>query len=160
MGSFAVLHATHNLHVLAALAPNDKLSTNDSVFRVFPPSSLRAGSRWWYGEGREKNATRISETVRGSMSATLTHLSIPHSCATTDALAYLRLHEAILNVRQGLRSLAVTYADDAALCSFLNVLHAEIDDFAFLVETPVTNLRRAMGSDAVSKQSCPLRLPQ
>ena len=48
-----------NLHVLSALSQNDKLNTNEDVFDIYAPTSLRGMWRTWYGERRGQNVQLV-----------------------------------------------------------------------------------------------------
>lgn len=70
-----------NLHVLAALAQNDKLLTNDDAFDIHAPTTLRAMWRMWSGESRQTNMQRVRTCIRSAMDFASTSLEEVNSLA-------------------------------------------------------------------------------
>ena len=56
-----------NLVVIGALSHNDKLMTNDDVFDIYIPTTMRALLRTWYRENRGHNVARIRSTVSSAI---------------------------------------------------------------------------------------------
>jgi hypothetical protein len=148
----------HNLHVLGALSQNDKLLTNEDRFDIYCPTTMRSLMRTWYGERRGQNVARVHTTVHAGMhfaSRALeeaTALIQTHAGADgmsdllrfrmdTIAMQHVRMIQALLRARDGLRNLLQTYRDDAALHSKISLVMDEIHDFVSVIEFATKTLR-------------------
>lgn len=133
----------NNLHVLAALSHNDKLMTNDDLFDIYTPTSMRGIVRMWYGENRGQNVQRVRSAIRmaigfattsfDEVNAMLRSEGLEHDGmrlrVDTTAIQYFRMIHALTEARAGLHNLQQTYRDDAASVSQIGILMTEIDDF-------------------------------
>ena len=140
-----------NLHVLAVVSHNDKLMTNDDVFDIYVPTTLRGLMRTWYGERRAQNVQRVRTTVRAGIDfvrQSLVEIGAfrlgPPSEIALDAnrlrietmtLQHHRMVDALRRARGGLTNLVQTYRDDAALASQITLLNEEIADFLSVIES-------------------------
>ena len=153
-----------NLHVLGALSHNDKLMTNDDVFDIYAPTSLRGLIRTFYGERRATNITRVKQTVRaGCAFAGGAHddaMALLRSFGDGDgderlrlrfdrqAVHHLRMCEALTRAKAGLAHLVLTYRDDSASTAAVCLLMTEIDDFFCVMEPHTRRVREELERSA------------
>jgi hypothetical protein len=131
-----------NLGVLCALTQNDKMNTKEEIFIIYVPTALRGLARFWYGETREHNLQKIQACIRDAkqyISSTLNELNLIEknndgsvikqiSIKTQSQLCH-RMLNALKESESGLRSLQITYKDDATFTAQLDILLHEIQDF-------------------------------
>jgi hypothetical protein len=117
-----------NLHVLSQTEPRDKLCTTSTPFNLAPPSAARNMWRMWTGEGRSVNVERVREQVCKAIS----YLEGEDG----SAVAAARVTSALIGAQRGLRTLMVTYADDASIVAQLNVI---CDDITDAVTKPISS---------------------
>ena len=157
----------NNLHVIGALSHNDKLCTADDGFDIYAPTSLRGLWRMWYGERRGQNVQRVRQTVRAGIAFAQRSLEEVHALGErhaaahtealrlrvdTMALQHRRMVDALRRAGAGLQNLLQTYRDDAALHSQIELLIAEMDDFARVI-APHTEALLPRGAALVVAQS-------
>ena len=152
-----------NLHVLGALSHNDKLMTNEDMFDIYAPTSLRGLCRMWYGECRTINITRIRQCVRAGIdftsrsledTATLINSSLAVSLAIPDrqreqmklrvdttAMQHVRMMDGLNRAKGGLHNLLQTYRDDAASASQLHLLIEEIESHITVLQPHADRIR-------------------
>lgn len=133
-----------NLGVIAVLSQNDKINTKDDYFTIYSPTALRGIARLiYYGEGREHNIVKISNCIRDAKAFITTCMNeiYTENEESTDAnfmrkLALSSKHQicnrmitALEKSQDGLKSLKVTYKDDASCTSKLDCLLYEVQDF-------------------------------
>ena len=149
-----------NLHVLGALSHNDKLMTNDDAFDIYAPTSFRAVFRMLYGERRAGNITRVKQAVRAGFAfANAAHDDATTLCARTGGedermqlrvsrlvVQHLRMCEGLFRAKAGLDHLLLTYRDDSASSSSVQLLMAEIDDFFSVMAPHTTRLRQRVSA--------------
>lgn len=146
----------NNLNILAALSQNDKLLTNDDVFDIHSPTTMRALWRFWYREGRGGNVQRVRTCIRCAINFISNSLEEANELAIslqdtdqrsirlkfeTTTMHHLRMLCALKNARNGIQNLLQTYRDDPALQSQVALLKDEIDDFVRLIEPHSSSLR-------------------
>jgi hypothetical protein len=163
----------NNLHVLAAISHNDKLMTNEEIFDIYSPTSLRGLLRMWYGEKRGQNIQRIRQTIRCAFSCATKSLDDTKALMTggnmnasdqmllridTMAMQHIRMCDGLRKAKVGLANLLQTYRDDAALVSQVTLLIGEIDDFVQVITPHTDKLRHRYPSAEVEFRS-PLPLP-
>ena len=139
-----------NLHVIGAIAHNDKLMTNDNAFNIYTPTTIRGFVRTWYSEGRDQNMVRIRSTVHGGIDFSKGMLTdirhYPTSNLSDDDVVsvntlrketmerqFRRMVDALRRAGKGLTNLTHTYRDDAALCSQIWTTVEEISDFVEVI---------------------------
>ena len=143
-----------NLHVLSALSQNDKLNTNEDVFDIYAPTSLRGVWRTWYGEKRGQNVTRVRQTVRAGIAFSHKSLEEVHTLSQssnrlrmeTVALQHLRMVEGLRRAKDGIANLLQTYREDAALSSQITLVMTEVEDFLKVIHPHSEGLRRIESS--------------
>ena len=143
-----------NLHVVGALAHNDKLLTNEDTFDIYAPTSVRGLYRYWYHERRAQNMTRIRQTIQRAMQFVERTLEDAHAVASsssptaidlrldTTVTYHVRMSEALGKACGGLRNMLQTYRDDATLSSQIGLTITEITDFLALMAPRTEALRR------------------
>jgi len=137
----------HNLHVLAVVSHNDKLMTNDDLYDIYAPTSLRGLFRAWYGEKRACNLQRVRSTIRSAMTfaskslddaTDLVRIANEHNHmrlkTDTVVMEHVRMCDGIECAKLGLQNLARTYRDDSTIVSQLQLLISEIDHFLALMQ--------------------------
>lgn len=154
----------NNLHVLAALSHNDKLLTNDDIFGIYSPTSLRGLMRMWYGENRCQNVQRVRTTVRAAISFVEKSLEnvnslIDHRGTDSETSAvtlmelriatmvrhHFRMLSALRNAVGGIQNLLQTYRDDPVLTSQIQSLLDEVEDFFQVIRSHSEALRERYG---------------
>ena len=141
-----------NLHVLAAISHNDKLMTNEDIFDIYSPTSLRGLIRMWYGEKRGQNIQKIRQTVRQAISCATNSMEEAKALILADSnsmtlrvdtmvMQHIRMCDGIVKAKVGLGNMLQTYREDAALASQLHLLVGEIDDFLRVMEPHTFKLR-------------------
>lgn len=148
----------NNLHVLGALSHNDKLMTNEDIFDIYAPTSLRGLFRMWYRERRVTNIARIRQCVRSAINFSSKSLedttalmnSSPSSSPQseqmklridTHAMQHLRMLDGLTRAKGGLHNLLQTYREDAASASQVQLLMEEIEDFIRVLQPHTCKLR-------------------
>ena len=142
-----------NLSVLSALSHADKLNTQEDVFDIYPPTSLRGLVRMWYGERRGQNVVRVRQTLFTAMVSAQKSLEEVHSLRGNGALdtsmkirvdrlalQHLRMVNAMKCSCNGLRNLLETYKTDPALASQITLLIGEVEDFVGLISPHSENV--------------------
>lgn len=115
----------YNLKVCSMIGEHCKLSTGPR-FALRTPTTLRSLSRWWYGEGRERDL----ETLRGLLSAAV---NLVHVCLVEEArggrgLSSRRIVEAVYEAERGIRVLLRTYHECSETCAKLELMLQEMRD--------------------------------
>lgn len=147
-----------NLHVIGALAHNDKLMTNDEIFDIYSPTLFQGVWRMVYRENRMQNINRIRNAIRAGMQLAQKYMDeivILWSSARQDVdltqlryridtlgMQYLRICEALENAKGGMANLHHTYKDDSALVSQLQLLSSEVADFQTVMSTYTNNVKQ------------------
>lgn len=155
-----------NLNVIAAVAQNDKLMTNEDQFDIYTPTSLRGVMRAWYGERRAQNIQRIRTTVRSAMAFSSTYLDDANALINegakndpvciridTHALHHTRMCDALRKCTIGLTNMLQTYREDAAIASQLSSLVVEITDYLNVIEPYSKPVRLRVSSPPPSSSS-------
>ena len=137
----------NNLHVLASVSHNDKLMTNEDMFGIYEPTSMRGLMRMWYGERRGQNVQRVRHTVRSGMAYAQQYLDESAHISTapgpmptarlrgdTVALQHVRMVDALRASLGGLTNMLQTYREDAALTSQISGLVQEVTDFLTVLD--------------------------
>lgn len=164
-----------NLHVLGALSHNDKLLTNDDLFDIYSPTSLRGLLRMWYGERRSQNIQRVRHTVRAGIDCARVLLEDANTIRLTSSekqrikfdtivAQHERMCDGLAKARTGLSNLLLTYREDAALTSQIQLLMSEIEDFGKVIRphsvrlqgaSPVSSTVSTCGSPPPARDSPP-----
>lgn len=147
----------NNLNVLAALSHNDKLLTNDDCFNIHAPTTFRAMYRFWSGERRGTNVTRIRNCIRSAIEFVKSSLEEVTAVSTmeggqvsldvnklrleTTAVQHFRMVNALSKCRGGIGNLLQTYRDDPALASQIQCLVEEITDFLKVLDSHSQTLK-------------------
>ena len=146
-------HVLHNLYVLSQVTQNDKLLTNQDLFTIHPPTSLRGAWRYWNGEDRASNMSRIRACVRQGTAFASHSLTEANDLWESDASDIMRLRvrtsvqhhfrmlEGLLRSTHGLENMLTTYRDDPVLTSQIHLLVSEIKDFVSIIEPHSLSLR-------------------
>lgn len=138
-----------NLVVVSMLKQHDKLITNTDTYAIYPPTVLRGVCRKWYGETRELNVQRVTETVHTAIETV--HRMVRRNAEAVVAgasssspeeewqlqqerLQCNRLVDALSEARRGLTNMIDTYADDTSFQVRLRVLSDRVNDFLVTVE--------------------------
>ena len=148
----------NNLHVLASVSHNDKLMTNEDLFDIYEPTSMRGLMRMWYGERRGQNVQRVRHTVRSGMTYAQQYLDeSAHLGSTTGpmptarlrgdtvALQHVRMVDALRASLSGLTNMLQTYREDAALTSQISGLVQEVTDFLTVLDPYSRPVRERCG---------------
>jgi hypothetical protein len=143
----------NNLHVLGALSHNDKLLTNCDTFDIYSPTSMRGLFRMLYGERRYQNVARVRQALRAAIGFSSRSLedadALRQSASSspqmrlridTTIMQHMRMCEALSVAKGGLQNLLLTYRDDAALVSQLQLLVVEVGDFLRVMEPHTARL--------------------
>lgn len=143
-----------NLHVISAIAHNDKLLTNGDDFNIYSPTSLRGLFRAWYGEGRTQNVARIRQQIQNGIK--FATKSLDDATALLErrdenmqmrlrvesiVSQHMRMMRALEAASTGLTNLSQTYRDDAALTSQLALAVSEVQDFVATLKPLSVTLR-------------------
>tara|TARA_B110000008_G_C16939610_1_gene551906 strand:- start:933 stop:1424 length:492 start_codon:yes stop_codon:yes gene_type:complete len=129
-----------NLAVIAALTQNDKINTKDDAFTIYVPTHLRGMTRMIYGETREHNIFRIQTCIREAKQYIQSRISEISNTSNDDTISKkfsmsiqtkqcTRMLHALKQSETGLKSLQITYKDDASYTAQLQILLDEISDF-------------------------------
>lgn len=131
-----------NINVISSVRQNDKLLTQQDIFIVYEPTSLRGLLRMlYYRENREQNVTKIQCTIREAkryvesvLSCTKSHTRTEESFSTvlqqtTQTQTCCRMIEALSNCDKGLHNMEETYRDDSSISVKIKMLRDEIKDF-------------------------------
>ena len=138
-----------NMSVIAALAQNDKLMTDTEPFSVYMPTSIRGVVRFWYGETRTSNISKIQSCIRFAKAYITTTLS-EYSGSAPEREAFsvqicnqekmqfcVRMLDTLRRCIIGLENLKQTYRDDVTTGCLLQSLVDEINDFIVTTDTVV-----------------------
>ena len=136
--------ALKNLSILASLSQNDKLNTNEDIYTIYIPTSVRGMVRFWYSEKRSSNIVKIHETVR---TATKFVRQIITECENENfnyqkelkLQQCKRMVQSIIKSTKGLENLKQTYRDDHAITVNIQLIIDEIEDFITLINKNISN---------------------
>lgn len=158
-----------NLRVLGELSHNDKLQTNDDIFDIHSPTTMRALYRFWYRENRANNVQRVRQCVRNAMDfveRTIDHAESmrlrPGHAQVADAarlrvetatLQHFRMVDALRRAGEGLTNLLQTYRDDPALASQLRLIVEDIHTFTTVLKPYSQELQQCFSVSAVSAEN-------
>tara|TARA_B100001778_G_C18568889_1_gene621523 strand:+ start:657 stop:1142 length:486 start_codon:yes stop_codon:yes gene_type:complete len=132
-----------NLGVICALTQNDKINTQDDNFVIYVPTALRGLTRkLWYRESREHNINRLKLTIRDAKNYIINSLNelnekedseqntiLKKIHTSTKLQSCNRMTKALTLSQEGLRSLKITYKDDATCITEIDICLNEIQDF-------------------------------
>ena len=158
----------HNLHVLSAVSPYDKLITSGDAFDIHGPTRLREVYRTWSGERRSHNMTRVRQTVRAAVAYVNKSLDDANALLTstsgteesmklrvdTIVVQHVRMCEGLKHSCIGLKNLLQTYRDDAMLVSQLQLTVTEITDFLHLIYKHNEKIRQQCEVFSYSNSPC------
>ena len=127
-----------NVTVVASIMPNDKLNTEYEFFSVYTPTSMRGLFRYWSGETRETNVSKIQASIR--QAAQFVQASMQNEVTTANnfsgrmkAATQIQQCQRILDTLRkavtGIDNLKQTYKDDASIVAKLHMIRNEIEDF-------------------------------
>ena len=159
----------HNLHVLSAVSPYDKLITSGDAFDIHGPTRLRELYRTWSGERRTQNMNRVRQTVRAAITYVNKSLDDANALLTsasrteesmklrvdTIVVQHVRMCEGLKQSRSGLKNLLQTYRDDAMLMTQLHLTITEINDFLSLIYKHTEKIRLQCSSVVFSNPCSP-----
>ena len=147
-----------NINVVASLMPSDKLNTENAVFSVYTPTSIRGAVRYWWGESREANVNRIQSSIRQAKTFIQSILQNEMTAsnlqgrmkAVIEMQQCSRMLQSLQQATVGLKNLMQTYRDDASICAKLKILQEEINDFvsATTVVLETSTVRKRVQFDA------------
>ena len=123
-----------NLKIISKIKENDKLSSQEKIIRIDPPSLLQGVYRWMNAEGRNITLDKLTDIVNESMEITEGLLRREKELKDNE---YLDLQEnnsqifqnfiiELTNSLLGLENLKKTYCDDISVMSQLDILLKKI----------------------------------
>ena len=128
-----------NLHVISSLMPHDKLNTENATFTKYDPTYSRAIFRWYYGENRESNLTKVQQVIRQAtlfMTQTLSSSKKENETIkdVVEQQQCKRVFDILKQSENGLRNMLQTYKEDVSICAKIEMLIDEINDFCISFE--------------------------
>ena len=123
-----------NLKIISKIKENDKLSSQEKIIKIDPPSILQGVYRWMNSEGRSITLEKLTEIVNDSMDITEGLLKREKDLKENE---YLDLQEnnsqifqtfiiELTNSLLGLENLKKTYCNDINIMSQLDILLKKI----------------------------------
>ena len=123
-----------NLKIISKIKENDKLSSQEKIIKIDPPSLLQGVYRWMNAEGRNITLEKLTEIVNDSMVITEGLLQREKELKENE---YLDLQEnnsqifqnfiiELTNSLLGLENLKKTYHEDINIMSQLDILLKKI----------------------------------
>lgn len=123
-----------NLKIISKIKENDKLSSQEKIIKIDPPSILQGVYRWMNSEGRSITLDKLTEIVNNSMDITEGLLKREKDLKENE---YLDLQEnnsqifqtfiiELTNTLLGLENLKKTYCNDINIMSQLDILLKKI----------------------------------
>lgn len=123
-----------NLKIISKIKENDKLSSQEKIIKIDPPSILQGVYRWMNAEGRCITIEKLTDIVNDSMDITEGLLKREKDLKENE---YLDLQEnnsqifqtfiiELTNTLLGLENLKKTYCDDINIMSQLDILLKKI----------------------------------
>lgn len=123
-----------NLKIISKIKENDKLSSQEKIIKIDPPSILQGVYRWINSEGRSITLEKLTEIINNSMEITEGLLKRENDLKETE---YLDLQEnnsqifqtfiiELTNTLLGLENLKKTYYNDINIMSQLDILLKKI----------------------------------
>ena len=123
-----------NLKIISKIKENDKLSSQEKIIKIDPPSILQGVYRWMNSEGRSITLEKLTEIVNNSMDITEGLLKREKDLKENE---YLDLQEnnsqifqtfiiELTNTLLGLENLKKTYCNDINIMSQLDILLKKI----------------------------------
>tara|TARA_Y100000590_G_C15406340_1_gene895840 strand:- start:112 stop:582 length:471 start_codon:yes stop_codon:yes gene_type:complete len=123
-----------NLKIISKIKENDKLSSQEKIIKIDPPSMLQGVYRWMNAEGRCITLEKLTDIVNASMEITEGLLKREKDLKENE---YLNLQEnnsqifqtfiiELTNTLLGLENLKKTYCDDINIMSQLDILLKKI----------------------------------
>ena len=123
-----------NLKIISKIKENDKLSSQEKIIKIDPPSILQGVYRWMNSEGRSITLDKLTEIVNNSMDITEGLLKREKDLKENE---YLDLQEnnsqifqtfiiELTNSLLGLENLKKTYCNDINIMSQLDILLKKI----------------------------------
>ena len=123
-----------NLKIISKIKENDKLSSQEKIIKIDPPSILQGVYRWMKAEGRCITLEKLTDIVNDSMEITEGLLKREKDLKENE---YLDLQEnnsqifqtfiiELTNTLLGLENLKKTYCDDINIMSQLDILLKKI----------------------------------
>jgi hypothetical protein len=142
-----------NLGVVSQLEQHDKLVTEGDFFAIYAPSAARAVLRYWYGEARDQNMTRVANCVQlAKMIVTQIvsehartdgvneHVSVSYRLLRREQIAACgRLLKSLKQCVSGLDNLIMTYRADTSTVVRIQQIKQNVADFLESTES-VTQL--------------------
>ena len=116
--------SAQNLKTLSTLKSNQKLITTHVIWGIQEVSMLGGLYRRWFGEDRITNISRVSETIKNTI------IKCKLLAYTDDhAFEYKRLMQTLKESIMGLKVLLNTYRDDISICSQINIIIENVENF-------------------------------
>jgi hypothetical protein len=123
-----------NLKIISKIKENDKLSSQEKIIKIDPPSILQGVYRWINAEGRTVTLEKLTEIIDESMKITEDLLAREKELKNNQ---YLDLEEnnsqifqnfiiELTNCLLGLENLKKTYCNDISIMSKLDLLLKKI----------------------------------
>lgn len=143
--NFEEVSIMRNLGVIGALTENDKINTKTDIFSVHNPTHMRAIHRTFYGENRQHNIQHVCALVKTAKQIISTQFSEHNlhfqSMSISKEIAFrssiqgcVRMWSALQSALKGLKALTITYKDDAATVTQLEIILNDIDDFLIITK--------------------------
>lgn len=117
----------HNLYIVSMVKDQDKLVTGPR-YGLRSPALTRAATRWWYGEGRQKDLDNLKALLSASINMLIICKSSDSTTPNTSTVNHERLLNQIKRAIEGVKILVRTYHDDHETSATLNLLMQDAKD--------------------------------